>query len=431
MSPSPRNPGSALQAASSADDRALINAAWATLLDRADAIADSITLALFEHEPAYLHTATADIAGDIRRSTHEHVRQGLRTLAGLPTVGESTQEVWRRTGRERARQGVPMELVLKAYTLGSRTMWEELIRAQSGRARSGTPSIDDRLLLIAGQRLWRALDSQYETLVNAYRKESARMQQRDIAHILAILDGLREGRGGDPAFVAEARGVLGVSAGHRICCVVGLLDEQGKPPIARPEDALDTVATISHWHVRDGHQFGLVVLNPDDRRHGDEGRSVVDALAPRAVGAVGVAHSPDGLATFAASYRLAELTADTVDADESPVALASDRLPRVIMAADSDSAQLLVEHALGAMARHPEPQKSSLMKTLAHVLATDGSPTNAAKMLYCHRNTVIYRIRQIEELTGRSLTDPQDRLLLTLALVRSGHWAEAVGASGT
>ena len=42
---------------------------------------------------------------------------------------------------------------------------------------------------------------------------------------------------------------------------------------------------------------------------------------------------------------------------------------------------------------------------------------HAATELYCHRNTVIYRMKQIEQLTGRSLTDPRDKMLLGLALM--------------
>jgi len=402
--------------ASKQADQLAIQAAWATLLTRADAIADSITLALIEQEPAYLASPAPDIAVEIRRSTREHIRQGLHTLSGAPAETDVTREVWRRTGRERARQEIPMELVLKAYTLGSRTLWEELMLER----RRNSSVIDDRLLIIAGQQLWRALDSQYETLVDAYRRESARMQQRDLANALAVLDGLRTGRGGDPAFVLEARATLGLSPSQHVACIVGLLDDHGEPPLPAPEDALDQIGAVSHWNIRDGHQFALVALTRGSWK------SVVDALAPRATGKVGLAHSPDGLASFAAAYRLASLTAETIDGGPG-VALATDRLPRVIMAADAQSSELLVHHALGAMWTHPAPQRETLLTTLAYVLANDGSPTNAAKVLYCHRNTVIYRVRQIEELTGRRLTDPQDRLLLTLALVKTGHWAHAVG----
>ncbi|KZF09598.1 transcriptional regulator, CdaR [Rhodococcus sp. EPR-157] len=407
---------SAARGAVTTVDQERIQRAWSGLSSRADAIADSITLALIEQEPAYMVSATPDIAGELRRSTREHIRQGLRTLSGASAADDNTREVWRRTGRERARQGIPMELVLKAYTLGSRTLWEELVLERE-QHRS---EIDEHLLLVAGQQLWRALDSQYETLVDAYRRESARMQQRDLANVLVILDGLRSGRGGDPAFVIEARATLGLSASQEIACVVGPLDEHGSPPLSAPEDALDQIGAVSHWNIRDGHQFALVALPRGSWN------SIVSALAARAVGPVGVAHSPDGVSSFAAAYRLAALTAETITED-SGVALATDRLPRVIMAADEQSSELLVHHALGNLWTHPEPQRETLLGTLAHVLSSDGSPTNAAKILYCHRNTVIYRIRRIEELTGLDLGDPRDRLLLTLALVKTGHWVRAVG----
>ncbi|HEY0772799.1 MAG TPA: helix-turn-helix domain-containing protein, partial [Nocardioidaceae bacterium] len=62
-----------------------------------------------------------------------------------------------------------------------------------------------------------------------------------------------------------------------------------------------------------------------------------------------------------------------------------------------------------------------LLTTLIALLEHNGSPTHAAEALYCHRNTVIYRLKQIEQLTGRSLQVPRDRLLLVLALMAIGR----------
>lgn len=397
-------------------DRTAIARAWTALLPDADAIADSITLALLEQDPDYTAAGSPDTTALVRKSTREHIRLGLRKLSDTNKTGDDNTEVWRRTGRERARQGIPMELVLKAYTQGSRTLWEELVAAQST---TRTP-LEPRLLMVAGQRLWRALDAQNSILVDAYRRETVRMQQRDFTKTMAVLDGLRDGSGGDPEFVVDARATLGLTPKHTVVCVAGPLSSLGDPPLPAPEDAVDGVASLSHWHIRDGMQFGILAPTRPDLT------TVADALAARANGPIGVAESPDGLAGFAAAYRAAVRAAATVSASEGPVAIASERLPRIVMSVDAETSDLLVGHALGSLAMHPSAQRDTLLRTLAHVLATDGSPTNAAKLLYCHRNTVIYRIRQVEELTGRTITAPDDRLLLTLALVRSGHWAEAV-----
>ncbi len=57
-----------------------------------------------------------------------------------------------------------------------------------------------------------------------------------------------------------------------------------------------------------------------------------------------------------------------------------------------------------------------------HICYKEVSPADLHRILdYCHRNTVIYRMKQIEELTGRSLHVPRDRLLMVLALMAVGR----------
>jgi DNA-binding PucR family transcriptional regulator len=57
-----------------------------------------------------------------------------------------------------------------------------------------------------------------------------------------------------------------------------------------------------------------------------------------------------------------------------------------------------------------------LLDTFAAWLAEGGSTHRAATTLFCHRNTVINRIRRFERLTKRSLAVPADLLELVLAL---------------
>ncbi|WP_417198272.1 helix-turn-helix domain-containing protein [Streptomyces stelliscabiei] len=48
-----------------------------------------------------------------------------------------------------------------------------------------------------------------------------------------------------------------------------------------------------------------------------------------------------------------------------------------------------------------------MLQTLEHWFAAAGSATEAGRSLFVHPNTVRYRLRRVEELTGRSLTDPR------------------------
>ncbi len=389
------------------DLRQDIARAWASLLGRADAIADDIALTLLAKEKEWYDAAGPELRADIRTSTREHVRRGIRTMAGLADPDEKAVHVWRETGRRRARQGVPMEHVLNAYSLGTRVLWEALLE-QRNDAELG---IDDHVLLIAGQRIWSALDVQNATLVDSYRRESARLQRADLQRQQRLLDGLVEGRGADPAFAGEAREVFGIGMDEPVACVVGHVDGSLDGPLRAPEDRLERAGVVSFWHVRGGAHFGLVPLGSL------EVARLIALLEPSVAGRVGVAPCPEGVAGFATAYQLAARAADTLPRGTQQAVTVTDRLPEVLLGGSPEVTALLVSQTLGPLLSQPPQQADLLLTTLKALLDHDGSPTHAAEQLFCHRNTVIYRLKQLESLTGRSLQDPRDKLLLTLGLM--------------
>ncbi|MFJ9947217.1 PucR family transcriptional regulator [Kitasatospora sp. NPDC091207] len=72
---------------------------------------------------------------------------------------------------------------------------------------------------------------------------------------------------------------------------------------------------------------------------------------------------------------------------------------------------------LAPLTAHDRENGVSLLGTLAVFLDHDGSWSRTAESLHIHVNTVHYRIRRIEELTGRNLARLQDRLDLRTALL--------------
>lgn len=389
--------------------------AWGLLLDQSDTIADSITLTLFERDTDVYDRVGPELRADVRASSRQHIRRGLQILAGRREVGQestdSAVELWRDTGRRRARQGVPLELVLNAYTLGARILWEALVLRS--RADESQP-IDDRILLEAARTVWSNLDVQNAVLIDAYRREAARMQRQDLQRELSVLDALLEGRGADPEYAEEARDALDIGAEDVVGCVVSLHDGALGDALTPAEDRLDRLGISARWHVRSGVYFGL--LSGDVP--GEDG--LVELFAPYAPGRMGVAISADGVAGFAAAYQLAHRAAETLTKGERRVVSVSDRLPEVLLAGSPQVAPLLLAETLGPILALPEAQSATLLETLAALLRHDGSPTHAAEELFCHRNTVIYRIKQIEQLTGRSLASPRDKMLLGLAMMAQG-----------
>jgi DNA-binding PucR family transcriptional regulator len=134
-----------------------------------------------------------------------------------------------------------------------------------------------------------------------------------------------------------------------------------------------------------------------------------------------VAASPEGIAGFASAYLLATRAAQTVPRGRTEVVAVNDRLPEVLLAGSPEIAGLLVEESIGPLLAQPQHQADLLLQTLMALIEHNASPTHAAEALYCHRNTVIYRMKQIEQLTGRSVHVPRDRLLLVLGLMAIGR----------
>ena len=405
-------------AAKSAEDA--LHDAWALLLDHSDAIADSITLTLFERDQHVWERIGPEFRADVRASTRQHIGRGLRILAAHrdvdsagPRSRDKAVEQWRDTGRRRARQGVPLELVLNAYTLGARILWEALVSRVSA---DPSIKIDDQVLLMAARTVWTNLDVQNAVLIDAYRRESSRMQRQDLQREQSILDGLIEGRGADPLFADEARAALEIGPEDEIACVVAIHDGvEASDALGPVEDRLDRLGITARWHVRSGVYYGLL----SGQLPGEKG--LVGIFASHAPGRMGVAMSTDGVAGFATAFQLAHRAAETVTRGTRRVVSVSDRLPEVLLAGSPQVAPRLLAETLGPILAQPGPQAQTLLDTLAALLRHDSSPTHAATELYCHRNTVIDRMKQIEQLTGRSLTDPRDKMLLGLALMARGR----------
>jgi purine catabolism regulator len=82
----------------------------------------------------------------------------------------------------------------------------------------------------------------------------------------------------------------------------------------------------------------------------------------------------------------------------------------------SDGMETFAQEVLGGLVAYDEKRGGGLVQTLEAYLDLGGGMQEIADRLYIHRNSLIYRLRRIEELTGRMLADPHDRLLLHLAL---------------
>ncbi len=372
------------------------------LLDEVDVLADRLTVMVLQRESVY---AERDMIEELRAACRTNLERGIQVLAEQVPAGVDPEDTSRRTGSLRARQGIPLEAVLRAYRLGGRVMWEALLATSRGRFGGGY----DEALLDAAGYVWRVNDSSSSALVEAYRLEELRLQSHDLSRRHAVLDGLIEGRGSDPAFLRDAATVLGLPDSGALLCVVAPVVPSGEDPLRAPQEALAGHGVASAWFLRPRDEVGLVALGTRPEQ------VVLDALRGCAYGRVGVSPVLDGLAAVDAGYRMAHTAARTLTGPG--LAVLDERLPEALLVDSPELLPRVVQSALGGLLELPPADRDTLLETLEELLACGGSPTHAAAALFCHRNTVIYRMRRIEAATGRSIADPRDRLLLTLGVM--------------
>jgi len=379
------------------------------LLDQLDAMTDRMIEVLLQTEPAY-QDLLAHGGEEFRASTRANLERGMQTLIGAAAGGRrvSLRDA-RNVGRRRAAQAIPLEAVLRAYRLGGQVTWEALLEV------SRRSNQHDTLLLEVAGSVWRANDAECAAVAEGYREEQRRLAGVDDSTRQRVLDGLVEGRGGDPAFVRTASELLAVPLDGRLAAVVALPDPDGAPALDAPTAALLKRGVRSVWGSRSGAQVGIVAL-------GAMGScEVMTWLRAMASGPVGVSPVVHGAAAADSAYRLAETAARTLPADSTRVVTIDERLPEALLSNSPEIRSRLIGQSLGGLLDLPDDERELLLDTLAAFLASDGSPTRAADELYCHRNTVMHRLRRIESVTGRKVTDPRSRLLWQLALLGTEH----------
>jgi DNA-binding PucR family transcriptional regulator len=81
-----------------------------------------------------------------------------------------------------------------------------------------------------------------------------------------------------------------------------------------------------------------------------------------------------------------------------------------------EALQRFADRMLDPVVAHDDRRGGDLVATLRLWLTVGCSTPEAAAALVVHPNTIGYRLARIEQLTGRSLRQPQTRLELQLAL---------------
>jgi sugar diacid utilization regulator len=375
----------------------------AAVLARLEADAEAIArrMALAARAEVHDYGAVRDpaFAAEVLAHALEHVRAFIRAgRAGRPPEGEELDFV-RERGAQRARELMPLDALLETYLIGQRTVWEAIVEAAG----------DTPVGMRTAQELT-ALTFRYTHAINvavahAFLRESRALASEAERGRRDLLDRLLSGRapGAEEERRAEA---LGLRPGGDHAIVVALAGEEAQAE-----------RLIVRALVREERENPFVVA-----RHGEvvaivpvyvrRGPRELRAALERAAGLLrrshavslraGVSSICSGLGEVGRGYSEAGRALRHAGDATAVVALEEISLFDYLAEAADDTAHKLVPAGAGALLRADDRARGALSTTLRAYAACDLNVARAAQQLAVHPNTVHYRLRRVQELSGRN-----------------------------
>lgn len=158
------------------------------------------------------------------------------------------------------------------------------------------------------------------------------------------------------------------------------------------------------------------------RRMVDEVREQLASRTPSGLVAAGISRPATGLVALREAYREAKdavSIANELGEREQSTFYGDLKLYQLLLALKDRNLEHMrrfYEETLGPLVEHDDRKQGDLIRTLTGFFDANGNLAKAATDLDVHRNTLVYRLERISELTGLNLDDADNRLILHLAL---------------
>jgi len=321
--------------------------------------------------------------------------------------------------QEGAQRGIPVTVLLRSYRLGHAAVWERIAAVIAEQATD--PELRSAATALCSQWLFAYTDAALCVAEDFYSAERERWVRSAAA---TRADTITSILAGEPIDIAVASRRLGYELDRRHTALVAWLQayEDGRDTFTALEAAIQAMqAQIGGLAVL-VHPLGIMSAAVWISTHKPVPAARLVALrldmgaAPGVRVAIG--EPAVGIAGFRQSHieatharrvaELAERPAGTVTL-YARVALAA------IATADLDQARTFVQRELQGLTA-TDDATTRLAATLRTYLDEHASRSRAARRLGIHENTVSYRIKQAEEILGRSTDERTLELRVALAL---------------
>jgi hypothetical protein len=334
---------------------------------------------------------------DILTGVERSMLRWWRWLATRVTPSDEDFDPLREWTRARAGEGVRLEELLRVFGVGREVGWE-LIRRH---ARTG----ETEALLDAAGLFMRYLDHASAVVADAYLAERDALVSEEERHTRNILERVGSGAPLDPRELELAER-LGVTVDSAYSPFVALMPAR----TARQHATLARQLRRRGWPltVTDGARVVGLSARPLTLADIDEGPDVLLVVADATHG--------DQLGEVRDDVML--LAEHGRRAGRYGLLRAEEHLLEILLARAPALAARLHSRVLGPLT---DPDHDELLRTLRAFVAHDYDRAATSEAVHIHRNTLAYRLRRVEELTGLRLANARDLACLYLAVAGTGE----------
>jgi PucR family transcriptional regulator, purine catabolism regulatory protein len=187
------------------------------------------------------------------------------------------------------------------------------------------------------------------------------------------------------------------------------------------------VGTLHSGVLTQARENEVVIFSQLDPRQGIESaRHLADSIRRQAANefpddplALGIGRPVDALVALRDSYREARQALSMARrlADPNPLYFGELNVYRLLFQLEySPELASFCQETIGTLVEYDRSQGTDLIETLTSYFAHKGNLSQTAEALFVHRNTLLYRMERIKEISGLDLDNPETRLSIQLAL---------------
>jgi hypothetical protein len=308
-------------------------------------------------------------------------------------------------GVERARDGVPLASVMEAYGVGFREVWDAIVAEADTMAH-----LDGEALRGLTEKVLAAQGIYTAAMTLCYREEQGRLLRNDQSERSVVIDSLLRGRLFEQWSVWEAADCLRLPSAGPFVVIAAAVAAVGSEPLPQIESKLRSMDVYSAWSLRPDLQVGIVHIKTDKHL-----ANVLALVSRVAKNRVGVSASFGDLRETVQALRFARVVLRGHFDPAHPVTVFDGSILGCASVSAPEVMVKLVAPTIERFADLADNERDILFDTFRAWQESDGSLRTTGELMFCHPNTVRYRLHRIEQRTGRSLSRPRDLAELCLA----------------